>query len=572
MESGVTWLLWLCGWWGLWKFASGEPGPYVLCLSLASHFRIPPPFGQVPPLLDVLMTYVVGHSTFYACCFSGVFFFTSHWRPCWLLSSVPRASGEAAKLRIVRGFVATADLIRRVALQVPAAFFLHSFFEASCALLSLRRRRALSQLESEWAPTKQPRPAQPWLTLLHPYLYFFFKEVPGKGPQGPIRLEQIRPSSLEAPIDVWWPGVPAPTKGYPVLFLIHGGAWRGGHRRCSPQAPLLQALAAAGFLIVSCEYRRRRGAQWPVQLEDCKAALEWLEKDGATLGADLSDVSIAGASAGGHLAALLLATPLQSPSLARGASAIRFRAVLLCYPALDPADRSGATVKSPFSCSLLGVRRGMSFLAWFFEVFVLWCDRQLWVSAEPLEALKAASEELAGAWPPTLIIHGELDGVVPVEHSRQFLTQLAARAGAPKGGEEWRSKDQLFIVPLSRHAFEIATGDLTAASFDAAITWLDLGTTYSCVGVWKNDGVEIIANDQGNRTTPSYVAFTDTERLIGDAAKNQVFDAKRLIGRKFQDPIVQSDIKLWPFKCVAGPSDKPLIVVQVEGEDSFKEG
>merc|ERR1712159_681397 len=101
------------------------------------------------------------------------------------------------------------------------------------------------------------------------------------------------------------------------------------------------------------------------------------------------------------------------------------------------------------------------------------------------------------------------------------------------------------------------------------------GTTYSCVGVWKNDGVEIIANDQGNRTTPSYVAFTDTERLIGDAAKNQVarnpentvFDAKRLIGRKFADPIVQADIKLWPFKCEAGQGDKPMICVKVEGED-----
>ncbi|KAH8922318.1 heat shock protein HSS1 [Atractiella rhizophila] len=104
---------------------------------------------------------------------------------------------------------------------------------------------------------------------------------------------------------------------------------------------------------------------------------------------------------------------------------------------------------------------------------------------------------------------------------------------------------------------------------------IDLGTTYSCVGVWQNDRVEIIANDQGNRTTPSYVAFTDSERLIGDAAKNQVvmnpyntvFDAKRLIGRKFSEPEVQADIKHWPFKIVAKEGDKPVMKVEYKGEE-----
>jgi L1 cell adhesion molecule like protein len=103
---------------------------------------------------------------------------------------------------------------------------------------------------------------------------------------------------------------------------------------------------------------------------------------------------------------------------------------------------------------------------------------------------------------------------------------------------------------------------------------IDLGTTYSCVGVWQNDRVEIIANDQGNRTTPSFVAFTEQERLLGDAAKNQVasnpkntiFDAKRFVGRKFDDQSVQNDIK--HMTCdVISKNGLPVFKVLYKGEE-----
>ena len=103
---------------------------------------------------------------------------------------------------------------------------------------------------------------------------------------------------------------------------------------------------------------------------------------------------------------------------------------------------------------------------------------------------------------------------------------------------------------------------------------IDLGTTYSCVGVWQNGNVEIIANDQGNRTTPSYVAFNDNERLIGNAAKSQsaqnpsntVYDAKRLIGKIFTDPKIQNDIKHYSYDVVSNNENKPVIKVDYKGE------
>ncbi|KAJ3121894.1 ATPase with role in protein import into the ER [Physocladia obscura] len=119
-----------------------------------------------------------------------------------------------------------------------------------------------------------------------------------------------------------------------------------------------------------------------------------------------------------------------------------------------------------------------------------------------------------------------------------------------------------------------ADSESSDSSIKGPVIGIDLGTTYSCVGVYKNGRVEIIANDQGHRITPSYVAFTDEERLVGDAAKNQaptnptntIFDAKRLVGRRFDEADVQNDMKHFPFKVVS-KDGKPIIQVKVKGED-----
>ena len=111
-------------------------------------------------------------------------------------------------------------------------------------------------------------------------------------------------------------------------------------------------------------------------------------------------------------------------------------------------------------------------------------------------------------------------------------------------------------------------------SEEIPVIGIDLGTTYSCVGVWRNNKVDIIPNSDGGRTTPSVVGFTNTERLIGEAAKiyiknykNTVYDSKRMIGRKYNDPEIQRDMKIWPFEVVPDPnSDRPMIKVEYLGE------
>ena len=128
----------------------------------------------------------------------------------------------------------------------------------------------------------------------------------------------------------------------------------------------------------------------------------------------------------------------------------------------------------------------------------------------------------------------------------------------------------LFLTLSSCYA---ASKPKTESEVVGPVIGIDLGTTYSCVGVYKDGRVQIIANDQGNRITPSYVAFTDTERLIGDAAKNQaalnpentVFDVKRLIGRTIDDKNVQKDMKLFPYHII-DKDGRPYVQVVVKGE------
>lgn len=136
----------------------------------------------------------------------------------------------------------------------------------------------------------------------------------------------------------------------------------------------------------------------------------------------------------------------------------------------------------------------------------------------------------------------------------------------------------IFIAPLAlvgqvSAQVENEQEPMTAKELGTVIG-IDLGTTYSCVGVMQNGKVEILANDQGNRITPSYVAFNDEERLVGDAAKNQfasnpkrtVYDIKRMIGRKWADKDVQADQKHFPFT-VKNKDGKPVVSVEVAGSD-----
>lgn len=274
----------------------------------------------------------------------------------------------------------------------------------------------------------------------------------------------MRSPELPAPLDVWRGPAPHDGSPRPVLLFVHGGAWRGGGARAVVQAPLLQTLAARGWLVLSCNYRKGR---WPEQLEGVLAAARWAALEAAAWGGDPRRVALAGPSAGGHLAALLALRAAEEGIFPRGVAAC-----VLFYPCIDPADEGGATVRFPLPCPCLRVRAGQSLLHWFFENLILRGDRSLWPTALPLAELRgAAAAGAARRWPRTLVLHGELDSIVPLQHSRWLLTDLASAGPAPGVAGD----DALVVVPgpSARHTLEAGRSKAAAAALMGAAGWLD---------------------------------------------------------------------------------------------------
>lgn len=415
--------LWLFAWWALAQWAlRGWFAPYALAMSLARNARITPPLGQGPPLPDTLRAYVWGHS--------------------WLLCAV--AVWQALSGEFDAWWAAVAASAGVSTAQYVAAI--------------LRFPRQVAFRQGLRRPQVARRPIRAWL---HPYLY-----CPSRL-KGDVRAEVIEPDPGRPSVYVWH-GVMGADEARPIIFFVHGGGWKGGAAHLLCQSPLLHAFAAAGWVVVSPNYRKRI---WPQHVDDAEAALRWARGPdfGSRFRADASrGLVLGGTSAGGHIVTTLAA---RIHGEGHVASAEGIRAMLLFYPALDPGSQFGYTAKSPVSCPCCKLRWGQSLLAWFFEQRVLRGQPDSWPSAEPVMRLRNDAA-LAQSWPPTMIVHGEQDAIVPIEHSQCFLEQLAAASPREVQREGQRPTDVFLRVPGAPHSLEVAPNPISEAVFDAAFEFV----------------------------------------------------------------------------------------------------
>lgn len=441
VQDWLSYVLWLAAWALFGFFAAPKQFAMgVLAAELLIHTRVRAPLGEAAPPDLVL-----------ACA----------WSLSLPFAAMSGASAAAEYLAPIPDLHVLACWLLAVAASALAAWL------QRCAATSVR----ISFVRAFPDAGPVPWPGRPLATRFHPFFYWFFRSLPGCPGHPRVVITRVPASGgLLSSVDVWTCG--AGPKHCPVFFVVHGGGWKGGDARTMPQAPLLHALAAQGWLVVSCNYRKRR---WPEHLDDASAALRWA--CGPVAAADFGASAdrrlvVAGTSAGGHLATLLTLRGLhdQTPD------APKISRVVLFYPAVDPGDRTGITSGCCCSWRCLRAKRGRSLMAWYFETFVLrgsgppLTDNEVeaaWSSAEPLVMLEEQTG-VAARWPPTLVVHGAEDCLVPLEHGKALLSALAR----PEGGE-LRGQDTFWAVPTGRHSFEFAPCVVSEAVLDCVLRVLE---------------------------------------------------------------------------------------------------
>jgi len=250
-------------------------------------------------------------------------------------------------------------------------------------------------------------------------------------------------------VDVWSCIDPG-HRTHQLFFYIHGGSWTHMTPRFHTGTCMLHGLAAAGWDVVACAFRKD---EWPQHVDDALAALRW------TLANlfphdELRALVLGGSSSGGHVAALLPSRMAEER--------VKVHACVLAYPVTNPYDEHCDYISLPFSIGFLGYYRGQSLMKWWFERRVLRGQSELWDTARPL---LLPLEEL----PPTLIYHGTLDSIVPVEHSRRFMTHLlSSRMHAPT------PMDLLVELPGERHSFELGGTGIERDLLAGVLAWLDV--------------------------------------------------------------------------------------------------
>ena len=342
-------------------FITGIWWPFVTSLALSLHVRLPIPLGMVPPIFDA----------------TGNAFVTSLATPIGLLTLI------------------SAHLYKNPLWILPSMLLFSKSLCYHRDMATIREKFKVLDLRSPLSHVDQPLyPRLPLLMRVHPYFLRLYSDV---DLGGGVRIRRIKPATttaagqLMSSIDVWYKskntiGVTArssltagirdekETEKKPLFFFIHGGGWKGGGARRHTQPAVLQRLALNGWAVVACNYRKKL---WPQHVDDCYSALEYCIKEADTLNIDTSRIVLSGASAGGQIAALLY-TRWKNKIAMLEKNKSNISAMVMYYPAIDPADDAGFTTSFPFDLSYFKAKYGQSLMGWFFERAVLGDDHSKW--------------------------------------------------------------------------------------------------------------------------------------------------------------------------------------------------